>query len=218
MANAADIRCRLCLVTPPVYSPDAFAPQLAAALAGGDVATLIVTAPEADDPAALQAAVAAFVPICAERGVATIVAGDPRIAMRTGADGVHVEGGIDALRDARETLGDGRIVGAGGLRTRHDAMQASEAGIDYLFFGRLDGDTGPDIFHKAQELAAWWSEVTVVPAIVMGGNSLASVEGAAADNIAFVALSAAVWNDPLGPAAAVAEAVRRLTPLAEPAA
>jgi thiamine-phosphate pyrophosphorylase len=97
-------------------------------------------------------------------------------------------------------------------------MELAEAEPDYLFFGRLTGDTADGIFPKARELAAWWSEVAVVPAIVMGGRSLASVAEAAAGGIEFVALAKAVWDDPRGPGAAVAEAAERLATRAEPVA
>jgi thiamine-phosphate pyrophosphorylase len=85
-------------------------------------------------------------------------------------------------------------------------MAAGEASPDFLFFGRLDGDTADSIFPKALDLAAWWSSVTVIPAIIMGGRSLASVREAAREGIEFVALARAVWDDPRGPRAAVAEA------------
>jgi thiamine-phosphate pyrophosphorylase len=98
-------------------------------------------------------------------------------------------------------------------------MEIAEADPDYLFFGKLDGDSGDEIFPRALELASWWSSVAVIPAIVMGGSSVASVDAAAANGIEFVALSRAVWEHPRGPAAAVAEASARLAELArEPAA
>ena len=140
------------------------------------------------------------------RGVAALVHNDTRIAGRAHADGVHVDTGIADLSAAVQKLRPKLIVGAGGLRSRHEAMQAGEADPDYLFFGRLDGDTDDDIFHKALDLAAWWSSVFVIPAIVMGGRTIASVETAAREGIEFVALSRAVFDDPRGPAEAVAEA------------
>jgi len=217
MATFADVRCRLCLVTPASYSAEDFAPRLADALAGGDVASLIITAPGGDQ-AALQRAAAKFVPIAAARDVAALVAGDSRIAMRTGADGVHIETGAADVEAARQAMRN-RIVGAGNVQSRHDAMEIAEAEPEYLFFGRLDGDNGDDIFPRALDLAAWWSSVAVIPAIVMGGRTLKSVDAAAANSIEFVALSNAVWDDQRGSAAAVAEVVARLAELArEPAA
>ena len=217
MATFADVRCRLCLVTPASYDAEDFAPRLADALAGGDVASLIITTP-GGDPLALQHAATRLVPIATAREVASLVAGDGRIAMRTGADGVHIETGAADVEAARQAMRN-RIVGAGNIQSRHDAMEIAEAEPEYLFFGRLDGDNGDDIFPRALDLAAWWSSVAVIPAVVMGGRTLKSVDAAAAAGIEFVALSHAVWDDARGPAAAVADVVARLAERArEPAA
>ncbi len=87
--------------------------------------------------------------------MAAIIHNDTRIAGRTSADGVHVDSGIADVQSAVAALHPRLMVGAGGIRSRHDAMAFGEAGPDYLFFGRLDGDTGDDIHPKALDLAAW---------------------------------------------------------------
>jgi thiamine-phosphate pyrophosphorylase len=209
MSNAADTSCRLCLVTPPDYEPAAFAGALAEGLAGGDVASLIITAPRGK-PADHQRAAELLVPVAARRGVAALIHNDTRTCERTKADGVHIDGGIADLRAALGALRGRKIVGAGGVPSRDDAMAMGEAGADYLFFGRLDGDTADDIFPKALDLAAWWASVTVIPAMVMGGRTVASVATAARNGIDFVVLSSAVWGDRRGPRAAVADAVELL--------
>src|SRR5579871_2932478 len=99
MPEAEKSRCRLCLVTPLSGEPAAIAKLVAAALAGGDVASLIV-AVAPPDPVALQRLCEAIVPVAAARGVATLVHNDTRIVGRTGADGVHVDSGADDLADA----------------------------------------------------------------------------------------------------------------------
>ena len=217
MANPSDIRCRLCLVTPPAFDADSFAPRLADALAGVDVASLIITA-HGKDPTAMQRAAEALAPIAEARGVASLIHNDTRIAARTRADGVHIDTGGEDLAAALEAFRKKKIVGAGNARSRHEALELAELEPDYLFFGRLDGDTADGIFPAALDLAAWWSSVTIIPAIVMGGRKLASVDEAAANGIAFVALSSAIWNDARGPAAAVAEVAERLAMVREPAA
>lgn len=209
-----DVRTRLVLVTLPAYDAAAFAPRLADALAGGDVASLIITG----DAASLQRNAEALVPIAASRGVASLVLNDTRVAARTGADGVHVETGLADVRAALESVRKKKIVGAGNVPSRHDAMELAEGEPDYLFFGRLDGDSDDAIFPRALELAEWWAEVAVIPAIVMGGRAVASVDEAARAGIEFVALSAAVWEHAEGPAAAVAEVARHLASIVEPAA
>jgi thiamine-phosphate pyrophosphorylase len=207
-------RCRLCLVTPHDIDPDDLAPLVDDALAGGDVASVII----GGDGDRLQRLAEAVVPRAQARGAAALVRNDTRIAGRARADGVHIDAGLADLKTAVEKLRPKLIVGAGGFRTRHDAMAAGEANPDYLFFGRLDGDTGDDIFDKALDLAAWWSDLFVIPAIVMGGGTIASVETAARAGIEFVALSRAVFADPRGPAAAVEDANIRLARLAADAA
>lgn len=212
----AELRTRLILVTPPAYEAAAFASKLADALAGGDVASLIVTSGGAD-AAGFQKTAERLAPIAAARGVATLIHNDTRIAARAGADGIHMDEGREAIAAALESFRRKKIVGAGNIATRHDAMDLAEAEPDYLFFGRLDGDTGDGIFPKSLDLASWWSEVTVIPAVVMGGRQVASVDAARDAGIEFVALSSAVWDDPRGPSKAVADIAERLAHVREPA-
>jgi thiamine-phosphate pyrophosphorylase len=209
-------RCRLCLIAPPIGDPDESARAVGQALSGGDVASVIITA--GGNARLLQEMAEAIVPLSQALGVAAILHNDTRIAGRTGADGVHVDSGVDDLIDVIEALAPKKIVGAGGLRSRHDAMTAGEAGPDYVFFGRLDGDTAATIFDKTYDLAAWWSSIMVVPAVVMGGSSVKSVRDAASAGIEFVALRRAVWEHPRGPRAAVSEACELLAETVESAA
>jgi thiamine-phosphate pyrophosphorylase len=209
-----DRRCRLCLVTPADRDLPEIARLVAAALSGGDVAALIVTAghPGTD---ALQEQAEALMPIAAARGVATLIHNDTRVAGRIHADGVHIDSGAGDVAAAVEASRGRTMVGAGGIKARHDAMELAEGEPDYLFFGLLDGDRDPEIFPKALDLAQWWSEVAVIPAMVMGGSAIDSVHQAAAAGIDFVALRRAVWDDPRGPAAAVADANARLAAVGE---
>jgi thiamine-phosphate pyrophosphorylase len=217
MSNDVGTACRLCLVTPRTAAPSSFAPLLDEALSGGDVASLIITA-DRGDADALQRLAEALVPIAQAHGVAALVHNDTRIAGRTKADGVHVDTGEADLLEAVRKFRPRHIVGAGNLHSRHDALIAGEADPDYVFFGRLDGDDAPAIFGKALDLAAWWSELVRIPAIVMGGGSIDSVAGARDAGIEFVALGRAVWEAPQGPRAAVAEACGHLAAAAEPIA
>jgi thiamine-phosphate pyrophosphorylase len=193
--------CRLCLVAPEIVDAATFPGQLTAALKGGDVAALILTSPD-------EQLAKALVRIAQDREVAALVLDDTRLAGRAHADGIHIETGMGDLKIALEKLRGRSIVGAGGLKSRHEAMTAGEVEPDYLFFGRLVGDNAPAIFPKALDLARWWSGLFEIPAMVMGGSDLASVTEAAAAGIEFVALRSAVWEHPEGPSAAVAEANR----------
>lgn len=205
--------CRLCLVAPPGAAPETFGPALDAALAGGDVASLIITAA----PGELDRLAVSAVPRTQAHGVAALIHNDREIALNTGADGVHVDDRRADLGALVAALHPDRIAGVGNLTSRHDAMTAGEAEPDYLFFGRLDGDTGAAIFPKALDLAEWWAAIFEIPAVVMGGSELASVRQAGKAGIEFVALRRAVWEHPDGPGAAVAAANRLLAELQDAA-
>lgn len=207
---------RLCLITPPQPAPDRFAPALEAALAAGDVASLII-ASEGQSPAALERIAEVLTPIGQRAGAAVLVLNDTRIMGRAKADGVHIDTGPADLRAAVGRLSPKYIVGAGGANSRHEAMTLGEAEPDYIFFGRLDGDGQPGVHARALELAAWWAPLFQIPAILMAGSSIDSVREAAGSGTEFVALRRAVWDHPEGPAAAVAAATRLLADEAAPA-
>lgn len=164
--------------------------RLADAFSGGDIASLIVPSGAALDSACIERA--------QNNGIAVVWAG---AAPPRGIDGVQVPGSeAAAARTSHE------IVGVDSIRSRHEAMTAAELDPDYIFFGRLDEQGEDGINPATLDLAAWWAAVAVVPGVVMGGRSLESVREAADAGLEFVALGAAIWEDPRGPAAAVTEA------------
>jgi len=202
---AAASSCRLYLITPPLGIADlaAFAPRFAEALGAGDVASALVRiAPAAEGDA--KRIVQRLVELAAGRDVATLVENDPRLAARAGADGAHITGIGPELAEALASLHPARIVGAGGLRSRDDAMAAGEAGADYVMFGepRRDGFTPP--LAETVERTAWWAEIFETPCVAFAG-ALAAVAPLTAAGADFVALADAVWQAPSA-AAAVAQA------------
>jgi thiamine-phosphate pyrophosphorylase len=209
MANSRSAAPRLCLVTPATVEPAAFAAVLDAALAAGDVASLIITS-AAPAPAVRQRIAEVLVPVAQRHGVAALVHNDTRIAGRSGADGVHVDTGLADLKDAAARLRPKMIVGAGGAGSRHEAMMLGEADPDYIFFGRLHGDSDDAMHPRTADLGAWWAPLFEIPAMVMAGGVLASVSEAAATGAEFVAVGRAVWEHPEGAAAAVTAANRLL--------
>lgn len=238
-------RPRLVLVTPRPAPAEAFAETLALALSGGDVAAVIVDLDGLGDEAAQRLA-EALVPVAQAAGAAAMVAGDTRIAGRARADGVHVDVGA-LLGPARPAAASGededgededddgpdpaagalaqlvarhhpnRAVGAGGLRGRHDAMLAAEADVDYVMTGRLDLVEGEEPNRKTVDFADWWVPLFEIPCIALGGRSIAALAPLVEIGVEFVALRAAVWEHPDGPAAAVRAANLMLdAPAAEP--
>lgn len=198
-------RCRLVLIAPKTGDADALARQIAHAVAGGDVASIIL--PDYDhDQAGYQDRVERVIEALGDRDVAVILAGDTRIAGRVGADGVHLESGPGEIADAVERLQSRMIVGAGGAKTRHEAMEIGEARPDYIFFGRFGYDTAPEPHPRNLSLGGWWAELVEIPCIIMGGNDIASVRKVAETGAEFVALSGAIFAEGADPAERVAAA------------
>ncbi|WP_181703102.1 thiamine phosphate synthase [Chthonobacter albigriseus] len=202
-------RARLYLVTPRQIDLQTFPALLEAALAGGDVASLLI-APEVSADAHLQRIAEALVPIAQARDVAALVIDDTRAMGRSKADGLHVEAGITALAEAVEKLEGRAIVGAGNLKTRHEAMEAAEAGTDYVMFGLLSREDDDETHRKTLDFAWWWAEMFEIPCVALAGRSLESVEETAETGAEFVAVRSFVWDHPDGPGAAVAEINRVL--------
>jgi thiamine-phosphate pyrophosphorylase len=196
---------RLYLLTPPALDPDRFAPDLEAALAGGDVAAVQLRLKDVDD-AAIRRAAAILQPIAQERGVAFIMNDRPDLALELECDGVHVGEEDMPYAEARRLLGAERIVGVTCGASRHRALVAAEAGADYVAFGAFfPSGTKTAKHHAEPELLRAWSETTIVPCVAIGGitpQNCGPLVEAGAD---FLAVIGAVWSHPEGPGAAVRE-------------
>ena len=203
---------RLFLITPPLAEAAAFAPLLEAAVSATDVACVLLRL-AARDSGDAKAIVRALAPIAQRHGAAVLVPDDPRLAVRAEADGVHLSGDGAALAEALAALQPDRIVGIGALADRDAAMQAGEAGVDYVMFGGPDADE--DHAHTLEQ-AQWWAEIFNVPCIVYA-QSPAFVAELAATGAEFVALCEGLWDEPDSIATKLRGAERALTRLGEPA-
>ena len=207
--TSPDNRCRLVLIAPDRESDDALADAVSSALSGGDVASLILP-PYGLDEGAFQKRAERLTRLAQDKGVAVMIVDDTRIAGRVGADGVHLEEARASIAETIERF-DGKLMfGAGGAKTRHDALELGEARPDYIFFGKIGYDNKPDPHPRNLSLGEWWSEMVALPCVVMGGTALESVEAVAATRADFVALSSAIFTGTLTPAEAVAAANRLL--------
>jgi len=196
--------CRLYLITPPAI-PDlaAFARALEAALDAGDVAALQIRLKDADD-AAVLAAVAVLKPIAQARGVAVILNDRPDLAARSGCDGVHLGQSDGSVSAARTMMGRDAMIGVTCHDSRELAMDAAEAGADYVAFGAFFPTATKDTVHRPDpEILTIWQETVEIPCVAIGGITAETAGGLARAGADFVAVSAAVWNHPDGAAAGV---------------
>jgi thiamine-phosphate pyrophosphorylase len=196
--------CRLYLITPPAL-PDlaAFVRALEAAADAGDLAALQVRLKGAPDEA-VAAAVRAVTPVCHAHEVAVILNDRPDLAAALGCDGVHIGQEDAAYAEARRLMGRDRTVGVTCHDSRHLAMEAAEAGADYVAFGAFFDTATKTAKSRAQpEILTIWQETMQTPCVAIGGVTVQTARGLAAAGADFLAVSAGVWAHPDGPAAAV---------------
>ncbi len=182
--------CRLYLVSPErVEHPAIFAGDLRAALDGGDVAAFLLRLADADD-ATIATVADALRPICQQRNVAFVLADRPDLAVKLDCDGVQV--GVEDYAEARRAVGPERQVGVLCPSSRHVAMEAAEAGADYVAFDAAD-----------LELIEWWSGLFQVPCVATGDITLDNAKPVIAAGADFLAVGRGVWDHKDGPEAAV---------------
>lgn len=199
--------CRLYLLTPPAIPDlDAFAAQLEAALDAGDVACLQIRLKPAED-AEIRRVAARLAPIAQARGVAVILNDRPDLVAPLGLDGVHVGQSDARYAEARRAVGPDRIVGVTCHDSRHLAMEAAEAGADYVAFGAFfDSPTKQAPTRAGPEILSIWQEAMTTPCVAIGGITPDNARGLAAAGADFLCVGSGVWDWPGGPA----EPVRRL--------
>jgi thiamine-phosphate pyrophosphorylase len=203
MENEAAPLCRLYLITPERLDPLVFRDDLAAALDAGDVACVQLRLKNLDDDA-LRRAADCLCPIAQSRDVAFIMNDRPDIAQSSGCDGVHIGQDDGSYKDARNIVGPNAIVGVTCHDSRHLAIEAAEQGADYVAFGAFYPTTTKDAKgHPEPEILTWWSEMTEVPCVAIGGITAANCAPLVAAGADFIAVMGAVWNHPDGPAAGV---------------
>jgi thiamine-phosphate pyrophosphorylase len=186
-------QCQLYLISPLDVS-GAFPNRLASALDAGPVAAFQFRVKGFDEHEAARLA-EPLQTICAERNVAFIVNDSIGLAKRLGADGVHLGQSDGTVADARERLGRDAQIGVTCHDSRHLAMEAGDAGADYVAFGAFFPTLTKQTEHVAgTDLLEWWQAIFEIPCVAIGGitpENCAPLVTAGAD---FLAVSHAVWG------------------------
>lgn len=201
---------QLYLISPQEVGGD-FPDRLRGALAGGPVAAfqLRVKNVTEHDQARLAEPLQR---ICADAGTAFIVNDSVALAKRIGADGVHLGQKDGGVREARAILGPSAQIGVTCHDSRHLAMEAGEAGADYVAFGAFYPTmTKPSDYRPHPSILSWWASIFEIPCVAIGGitpDNAGPLIEAGAD---FLAVCQAVWGTD-EPGAAVAHFTDLLAP------
>jgi thiamine-phosphate pyrophosphorylase len=195
--------CQLYLISPLDAGRD-FPERLEAALSAGPVAAFQYRVKGLDSHEAARLA-GPLLDLCRARDVAFIVNDDMALAKRLGADGVHLGQGDGDPREARRLLGPSAQVGVTCHDSRHLAMEAGEAGADYVAFGAFFPTATKETAHRPDpSILAWWSRLFELPCVAIGGITPANGRILVEAGADFLAVCGAVWNPGSDAAAAVA--------------
>ncbi len=185
--------CKLYLVSPPDVG-GSFPDRLRAALAPGIAAAFQLRVKDVDEHELARLA-EPLQRICADANVAFIVNDSMTFAKRIGADGVHLGQSDGDIREARALLGPDAQIGKTCHDSRHLAMEAGEAGADYIAFGAFyPTTTKPSHYRPAPAILSWWSSLFEIPCVAIGGitpDNATPLIDAGAD---FIAVVQAVWG------------------------
>jgi thiamine-phosphate pyrophosphorylase len=189
---ATDDRPQITLITPPTVDLETFPDLLARVLDATDIACLRLSLALRDEDVIARAADACR-QVAHARDVAIVIDQHVLMVERLGLDGVHLTDGARSVRKVRRDLGADTIIGAFCGITRHEGMNAAEAGADYVAFGPIGQSPLGDGSQVDFDVFQWWSEVIEVPVIAEGALTVALVEkfGPVTD---FFGIGPEIWN------------------------
>lgn len=156
------------LISPPSFELDVFPAQLARVLDATEIACVRLDLASRDEDV-LSRAADALREVTHQRDIALVISDHQILAERLGLDGVHLTDASRSVRTARKALGQDAIVGCHCATSRHDGMNAGEAGADYVCFGPVGLSGLGDGAVAEPDLFQWWSEMIEVPVVAEGG-------------------------------------------------
>lgn len=187
-------RPQITLITPPVFDLEIFPDQLAAVLDGVDVACVRLALAGKDEDLISRAADACRM-VAHARDVAIVIENHLLMVQRLGLDGVHLTDGARQVRYVRKELGSDAIIGSYCGVTRHEGMNAGEAGADYVAFGPIGATPLGNGAQVDFDLLEWWSQVIEVPSIAEGALNVGLVEKFAPVTD-FFGIGEEIWSTP----------------------
>ena len=186
--------CQLYLISPQDVAGE-FPNRLDRALAAGkDIATAFQFRVKDVDQHQAARLAAPLQEICAAYEVAFIVNDSIALAKRLKADGVHLGQGDGDVRAAREELGRDMQIGVTCHASRHLAMEAGEAGADYVAFGSFfPSETKVSDHRPEPDLLEWWSRLFEIPCVAIGGITPENCQPLVQAGADFLAVSHSLW-------------------------
>lgn len=135
--------------------------------------------------------------ICKEYQVPYVVNDNVEIALKIGADGVHVGQSDIKGRDIKAMIGEGKILGIS-AGTVEEAIAAEKAGADYIGVGAVFGtSTKKNARNMTMDRLKEIVEAVNIPVVAIGGinsQNISELSGSKVDGVAVVSAIFAAEN------------------------
>lgn len=195
--------CLLYLISPPLIEIGAFKQKLEKVLETGVVSVFQLRLKDVGDEKIVEAGLA-LKEICHKNNVQFILNDRADLAKKIDADGVHLGQNDGAYENAREILGDDKIIGVSCYNSLDRAMEFGDKGANYVAFGAFyPTDTKQDASKADIDILNIWSESSDVPCVAIGGIDTENCKNLIDSGADFIAVISSVWNNPYGEVATV---------------
>ena len=132
--------------------------------------------------------------LCESRGVPLIINDNLAVALKSGADGIHV--GIEDMpvSEIRRQTGEGFIIGAT-AKTVEQAQKAEREGADYLGIGAVfPSSTKQNAVRITNEQLSQIASSVSIPSVAIGGINLKNIEQIKCNKISGIAVVSALFS------------------------
>ncbi|MCW8827713.1 MAG: thiamine phosphate synthase [Gammaproteobacteria bacterium] len=151
-----------------LLSPEQMVEAVALAIQGG--AVMIQYRDKGDDVMRRQWEASDLNNMCRPLGVPLIINDDVELAVQVMAKGVHLGKDDHDIAAARARLGDNAIIGVSCYNDLQRAIEAEQAGADYVAFGSFHpSPTKPDALKAEVELLRQAKQQLAIPVVAIGG-------------------------------------------------
>jgi len=194
---------KLYLITPSKININKFSVSLDEVLKTSLVSCLQLRLKDVKDKDIIEAA-RILKPICSNYNVPFILNDRLDLVRELETDGVHLGQEDASISEARKLLGPNAIIGASCYNSKHQAMEAAEAGANYVAFGAFfDTKTkNPKTRAKINTIKDWVF-ISDVPCVAIGGINPSNCIELVSAGVDFLAVIGCIWNSNEDPKSAI---------------
>jgi thiamine-phosphate pyrophosphorylase len=189
---------QLYLISPPKIELQNFAIQLEKALATKKIPVFQLRLKDISDNEIIENG-KKLLEICRKYQTSFILNDRLDLALKIGANGVHLGSDDGAVLEARKNSPQNFIIGSSCYDSKHNAMVAGEQGADYISFGTFfPSKTKNSSGKPTTEILEWCRDYINIPSVAIGGITADNCDILIKAGADFLAVISYVWDHEKG--------------------